>query len=146
MPRIPPKHSQFKKGQSGNPLGGKLADPEMRAIKRLTKQEIAEIGSLLLKRNIAGLQKIVANAKDPESKHSALKVWMATICIKGMQSGDAHKLDVLLNRLVGKVTENIQLTGADGGPIQSLTAAMTKEERIAEIERLRKARKEAGDD
>lgn len=137
----PSKKGQFKPGQSGNPQGGKLHNPELRAIKRLTSAEVAEIGSLIVKKNIAGLQAV---AKDPES--SALKVWMAAIAIKGIKSGDASKLDVLLNRITGKVKERIELSGEDGGPIRSVVGNMTKEERLAEIRRLRKLRKEAGED
>ena len=77
MAKIMPKGRPFQKGQSGNPLGGKLHNPELRAIKRLTSAEVAEIGSLVVKKNLVGL-KAVAN--DPES--SALKVWMASIAIR----------------------------------------------------------------
>lgn len=148
MAKKPPdKKYWFKPGQSGNPLGAKLHDPVMRAIKRLTRAEVAEIGALIVSKNISKLKEIVEDAKgNDDSKHSALKVWIATIAIKGISKGDAHALDVLLNRLVGKVKDEIELTGKEGGPIRSLVGSMTKEERLAELRRLRKIRSDAGED
>lgn len=144
---LPPKHSRFKPGQSGNPLGGKLHNPELRAIKRLTAHEVAEIGTLIISKNLTKLRAIVKDAKDnPDSKHSGLKSWIAMVAIKGISKGDAHALDVLLNRLVGKVKERIELTGEDGGPVRQLVGSMTPEERKAELRRLRKMRQEAGED
>lgn len=143
----PPKTFQFKKGQSGNPLGGKLHNPELRAIKRLSRAEVAEIGTLIVSKNVTKLQAIVKDSlKNPDSKHSALKAWMARIAIRGMAKGDAHAMDVLLNRLIGKVKDEIELTGKEGGPIRQLVGQMTSEERKAELLRLRKMRKEAGED
>lgn len=137
--------TQFKKGQSGNPLGGKLANPELRAIKRLTSIEVAEIGKLVISKNSAKLKAMIEDsANNPESKHSALKIWIATVAYKGIKKGDAHALDILLNRLIGKVKDKIEITGGDGGPIRQKVEAMTPDERKAELRRLRLARKEAG--
>lgn len=147
MPKIPPKAYQFKKGQSGNPLGARLHNPELRAIKRLTRAEVAEIGTLIVSKNITKLKAIVKDAqKNPDSAHSALKVWIAMVALKGMTKGDAHAMDVLLNRLVGKVKDEIELTGKEGGPIRQLVGQMTPEERKAELNRLKKLKREVGED
>ena len=111
-PKPPPKHSRFKKGQSGNPLGGKLANPEMRAIRNLTEAEMVNIGSLILKGSIKDLQAI---AKDPNS--TVLQAMMAAVAVKTMQKGDAQALDVLLNRLIGKVKERVEVTGNALAPL-----------------------------
>lgn len=137
----PPKAHRFKKGVSGNPLGAKLHNPELRAIKRLTAAEVAEIGALVVSKNLVALKAVIEN---PNA--SALKVWMATIAFRGIKSGNAKSLDILLNRLIGRTTEKIQISGSDGGPIRSIVGAMTKEERAEELARIRKARKEAGED
>lgn len=102
----PPKHSQFKKGQSGNPLGGKLQDPQLRMIRHLTKVELIEIGNLVIKNNIDELKAI---SKDPNA--SVIKVMIAAVSVKVIEKGDMHSLDVLLNRLIGKVKEEIHTTG-----------------------------------
>lgn len=143
----PQNLKKFQPGQSGNPLGGRLHNPELRAIKRLTAHEVAEIGSLIVSKNLSKLRAIVKDARDnPDSKHSGLKSWIAMVAIKGISKGDAHALDVLLNRLIGKVSDKVQVTGEDGGPIRSLVGAMTREDRLAELKRLRKMRQEAGED
>lgn len=136
----------FKKGQSGNPEGGRAHNPELRRIKRVTQAEVAEIGSLIVGKDLNALKQIVADAKSGAKKHSALKLWMATVAIKGITSGDSHRLNALLDRVVGKVKEKIELTGHGDGPIRSITTTMTKEERLLEIKRLAKARKECDDD
>lgn len=44
----PPKHAQFRKGQSGNPDGARKHDPVKKAIKRLTSKELSEVISTAL--------------------------------------------------------------------------------------------------
>lgn len=140
----PPEKYRFKKGRSGNPLGGKLHNPELRAIKRLTAQEVAEIGALILSKNYKALKRIAEDARSNDhAKASVLKTWIATVAMKGIAKGDAHALDVLLNRLIGRVKEKIELTGDDGGPIRTRVEALSKEEKLAELRRLRKARRDA---
>lgn len=141
-----PKY-RFPKGKSGNPLGGKLHNPVLRKIRKLTMDEVAELGAFIITKNVTELKKIIADAqKNPATKHSSLKVWFATIAIKGISKGDAYALDTLLNRLIGKVPTAVELTGKNGGPIESLSSEMTREERLALIEQLAKRRKEAGND
>ena len=96
----------WKKGQSGNPLGGQLHDAEIRAIKKLTKEELKELGAIVLKNNLDELMKI---QDDPNA--SVLKVLVASVCVKAIKKGDMYSLDVLLNRLIGKVKEEIEHSG-----------------------------------
>jgi hypothetical protein len=138
----PPKHTQFKPGQpSANPLGGQLHDPVKKALKRLTVGEFQDVIHLALTSDLAGLQAV---AKDPKS--SALKVGVATSLAKAIQKGDWATLESISARIVGRVAAKVELTGADGGPIRNEHAAMTRDERLAEIEKLDKLRKEAGED
>lgn len=118
----------FPKGVSGNPQGARLHDPVKKAIRRLTNIEVAEVMSLVLAKDLKGLQAI---AKDPTS--TVLKVWVASTAIKGIQRGDGHMLNVLLNRTSGAPAIRLEHTGADGAPIQ--TAALTSEERKKLIDR-----------
>lgn len=129
---------KFKKGQSGNPLGGQKHNPELRAIRRMTKTEVAEVGAMVLDKNIVGLQEI---AKNPTS--SALKVWMASVAVKGIQRGDMTALNGLLDRLVGKADQAIQLTGADGGPLDHQITALTYEQKLARLAELQEMDRKA---
>lgn len=106
--RNPSPKDRFRKGVSGNLEGGRKHNPEIKAIKRLTEAEMIEVGSLVLKGNIRELQLVL---KDPTS--SVLKCMMAGVAIKTIQKGDPHALDVLLNRLIGKVKERVEVTGID---------------------------------
>lgn len=98
------KH-MFKKGQSGNPEGGRAHNPDLRLIKNLTEAEMVEIGSLVVKGSIEDLKKI----KD-DPKTTVLKAMMASVAIKTIQTGNPQALDILLNRLVGKAKERVEIT------------------------------------
>lgn len=100
----------FKKGQVANPIGARAQNPELRALKHLTNGELVEVGSYILENNIPALKEIIKEGeKNPESKTSALKMWMANVALKGFQKGDGSALDIFLNRIVGKVKDNIQV-------------------------------------
>lgn len=102
----PPEASRWKKGQSGNPLGAQLHNAEMRVIKNLTSKELVDIGNLVVKGNFKALQAI----KDDENS-TIIQMMVAAVCMKVMRTGDMGALDILLNRLVGKVKEQIQFDG-----------------------------------
>jgi N-acetylglucosamine kinase-like BadF-type ATPase len=99
----PPIEHQFKKGSSGNPLGGKLHNQEIRKLKNLTEAELVEVGSLVVKGSIAELQ---ALSKNPNC--TALTAMMASVAAKAINKGDAQALDILLNRIVGKVKDRVE--------------------------------------
>ncbi len=105
----------FKKGVSGNPLGRAIEDPAMRMVRHLTKQELVEIGNLVIKNNMKQLQAI---AKDPNA--SVIKTMIASVAVKIVTRGDMQALDVLLNRLIGKVRDDVSI-------VQTTTVADTPE-------------------
>jgi len=110
---------------------------EMNLIRRLTKEQVAEVGSLLLEANQAHLEMLLDDPKTP-----VLKAMLAKVALKVIRTGDAMALSVLLDRMIGKVKETIEHTGANGGPISIATAIMhmTPEQREAEIQRYQKIR------
>jgi hypothetical protein len=129
---------------TGRPKGAKnKLTPYMAAVQRLTAAQVAELGSLLITHDVTELEKV---AKD-RSYYTVLQVWFAKIAVRAMREGDSMALDRLLDRVVGRSKEYIELSGPDGGPIQ-LTAspAKTQEEMVAEIEQLRQLRLRAGND
>lgn len=93
---------KWKKGQSGNPLGGKLHDPDLKRLKNLTKAELVDVGNLIIRGSYMELEKL---SKDP--KESALRRMVAAQAMRAINSGDTHAFEAILNRLVGKVKDEI---------------------------------------
>lgn len=95
-----------KPGAPGLNPRGRPPDALNAAMKKLTKEELQDIASVIIKGDIEQLKQIT---KDP--KQTVLKVLVASVCIKAIQSGDMHALDILLNRLIGKVKEEVVWSG-----------------------------------
>lgn len=113
MPRIPPEGKRFVKGQKGaNPLGAGAHNKDVKHLRRLTQEEVAQLGSMILEHDLTALMAI----KD-DPKASVLKVWFASIAVKAINRGDAQALTVLLDRIVGKVKEKMEVnhTGNQSG-------------------------------
>lgn len=72
---------------------------------------MAEIGTLILNGKLEDLRKV----KDDPSA-TVLKVLLAAIVIKALNTGDYSALESILNRMIGKVRENVALdhTSSDG--------------------------------
>lgn len=96
----------FAPGVSGNPAGRPPEPEEFKAVRRLTKAEIAECGALILDKTVGEIQ---AMAKDPTQK-------MLNVMLAGMAAaaakGNPGAFDKLLDRLVGKQKDRIEVSGA----------------------------------
>jgi hypothetical protein len=90
MKGVPPEHTKFKKGQSGNPKGR----PPIRDIKVVLQDLLSQEknGTQL----IDGLMSVVVN--------KALK-------------GDLKAVDMLLSYTFGKATQRTEITGSEGEKI-----------------------------
>jgi hypothetical protein len=90
MKGVPPEHTKFKKGQSGNPKGR----PPIRDIKVVLQELLSQEknGTQL----IDGLMSVVVN--------KALK-------------GDLKAVEMLLSYTFGKATQRTEITGAEGEKI-----------------------------
>lgn len=139
MPNPNPKRPPhlWKKGQSGNPKGSSARHRLSGDIGRLTHEEVAEVGSFLLKNNLGAVKDII---RDPNS--SLAQVWTASLVIKSMNKGDSATYERLMNRIVGRVKESYEITGKDGEPLNQ----PTKEQLEAQLAVLRAANAEMGDD
>lgn len=96
---------RWKKGQSGNPKG-RPPDKLGKVMRQLTAIEFAEIANLIIKGSIRELRAIAQDDSLP-----AIKVMIAATAVKIIARGDMHALDILLNRLVGKVKDQVEHTG-----------------------------------
>lgn len=125
------KKTQFKKGQSGNPKGSSMLGRARRKLRKLTSDDICEVGSLILDGTKGDLQALV-NAPDT----NILKTWMGSLIVTSIKKGDAHTFSILMDRIVGKPKEHITLAGDEKKPLK----VMTTEEKLARIEELRAKR------
>jgi len=98
-----------KPGEVRNPKG-RPKDKLGEAMRMLTAQSFAEMANLIVRGNIADLQAVI-NDKDAE----VLKKVIATTVVNMMKKGDINALDTLLNRLVGKVKDKVEVNNT-GGP------------------------------
>jgi hypothetical protein len=122
MPRIPPKGRRFVKGQVANPLGAGAHNKELRQVKQLTQLEIAEVGGFILNNNLDALKEVRANPKS-----SVFKVWICSVAITAINKGDAHSLNILLDRIVGKVKDTTQMTVNIHKDVEGMTEAEAQE-------------------
>jgi hypothetical protein len=95
---------QFKKGKSGNPGGRQRLTPEARAIQNLTREQYIRMANAL--HNVPP-QRLIEIASDPETP--SLMVWMAQAILKGQENGDLDSLDKYMNRVIGKVPDQMDL-------------------------------------
>lgn len=143
MAKTPPanKPHRFKPGHTGNPKGSSAKARENKAIRRLTSDQVAEVGTLLLNGNIDALRDL-ARAKDA----SVLQVWMASLIVKSISTGNSQNYSVLMERIIGRVRMDVTLSGDDANPLRVQTGAMTDAEKAARADALAKLRAQIGDD
>ncbi len=127
---IPPKKAQWKKGQSGNPSGRPAEPPELKHLKLLTKQELVEVANLVIKGDVDTL---LALRKD--KKQSVIKVMVASVAARIIMKGDMQALDVLLNRLVGKVKDEFKFEGEVRGKVIVQLPSNGREAKVSRCKR-----------
>lgn len=123
----PPKHTQFKKGQSGNPLGPNV-NPEKRALKELTTRSLKEA---IEKTMTCTEKEIKALLADPETTVGHKVILRAAL--NAMEDGAYQKFDHILERAIGKVAIKIDSTSG-GLPLQNPADREKMRSLIKEIE------------
>lgn len=103
---MPAPKNPFPKGNKLNPIGANAHDPKLRAVRKLTRSELADVGALMVKGDVDALTKI---RNDP--KETALRAIIASVCLRALNDGDMRAFDVLLNRLIGKVKDEVVVGG-----------------------------------
>lgn len=96
----------FKPGQSGNPNGRPKLPEEVKEAKRLTAAELELKLTEFLKKS---REELYAIAKDPKS--TGMDALVASIMTFGVSKGDHMRMEFLLNRLIGKVKEQVNVEG-----------------------------------
>ena len=102
---MPKEDHWFKPGQSGNPKGRKPLPPGEKGLAGLTKNKVRQLFGKFM-----GLttQEIIAKCEDKTTP--ALEMILGRIILKAISTGDYTRLEFLLNRVVGKVKDEIDHT------------------------------------
>lgn len=144
-PRKKATGGKFKKGESGNPQGSsaRSRNRQLKAIARLTADQVSEVGTLILTNNRDQLREL---AQDENA--SVLTVWMSGLIVRSMSKGDPSIFRAIMDRVVGRALERTEITGRDGGALALDVAGkpMTEEEIVQRIEHLAEQRRLAKND
>lgn len=107
-PKPPPKHGQIKKGEVRNPIGGRAHNPLQQLLslrtKKITIDRFREIIELVVSGNIKELTELIKHPQTP-----VLQIGLATAFLKAMKAGDYSTIERMIERLVGKIPEQINL-------------------------------------
>lgn len=106
----PSPTSKFKPGNNANPLGGAATDPKIKALKKLSSKQFAEVLEDFMSKTAQELE-IIANDDYAPIHRSA----SAAAFLKARRSGSFENLEFILSRFYGKVPD--RLADADGGSI-----------------------------
>lgn len=107
MEKQPKARQGFQKGQSGNPLGRTPLSKEVREANKITKSMILDILGQYLTIRMDKLEEIIA---DPQA--TVIHRAVATISKIMIETGDHQKMNWFMDRLIGKVTDKIEHSGA----------------------------------
>lgn len=94
---------KFKKGQSGNPKG-KIANPAIRALRKLTIKEFRECIEAALSGNIDELRNLAE-----DTKGTALQMGIARAFLKAIKSGDYTIIEKIAERIIGKIPDEVKI-------------------------------------
>lgn len=95
----------FKKGISGNPSGRSPLSPEEKKLRKMTKEQFKEVGDLIVNGKWDELEDVES---DPNATVIQRMVCKALIVAHG--KGDWHTVNLLLDRLIGRVKEEIDIS------------------------------------
>jgi len=123
---------KYPKGVSGNPEGARAHSPELKKIKNLTEQELVEAGSLILKSSVEELR---ALSKDDSA--TPLRRMIASVAIRTIAKGDPSAFDALLNRLVGKVKDVVQVDSNNVTNLNAIVGVVDEDKLRAAIKKVR---------
>lgn len=90
----------------GDERAGRPKKPEeLRRLEKLTKSEVIAKLAQFLKMNVDELQVILEDKALPVIDH-----WVGRVALMGIKNGDHQRLNFLFDRLIGKVSDKLEVT------------------------------------
>ena len=77
-------------------------------VKKLTGAQVEEVASLLLHNNMAAVQAVLI-----DETATSLQRWMASCILMGIRTSSIFILDKVLDRIIGKVKQQVELSNAE---------------------------------
>lgn len=124
----PPKEHQWKPGQSGNPGG---VTKERARLKTVSERSIADAITTVLTSTTDEINEMLDDPSTPVGEIIILRA-----CLNAAEGGEYTRFDEILQRVIGKVGNKIDLT----------SAGKSLQEKLVDKEIVRKALKEIEDD
>ena len=87
----------FKKGQSGNPLGPYVIAPDVAEARKFSHQQALRSLTKFLEMSVNELKDALN-----DTNNSVVDHWVARVCYMGIKYGDTRRLDFMFDRLFGK--------------------------------------------
>jgi hypothetical protein len=95
----------YKKGETGNP-GGRPALPEdIKVARKLGQIELERLVNRHLFSSIETLKGIAG-----DTATTGIEAMVANIVLQAVAKGDQQRLDFILNRIIGKVQDRVEVT------------------------------------
>lgn len=133
MPRIPPATNiphRFAPGNNANPRGARAHNPVKKEFKRLTEQQLREVMELILDTHPDKLEELKTHMHT-----TTLKAWIAQAALKGLESGDMGPLLAILDRVLGRIKERVEISTVKDMSDEELTAkAIELEQKLKSLE------------
>jgi hypothetical protein len=95
----------FKPGQSGNPKGGPGLPKDLREARKLGQLELERAVNRLIYLSRSELRAVIENPDTP-----MFDITIASIIAQAAQKGDQQRLEFVLNRIIGRVKDQIEIT------------------------------------
>ena len=96
----------FQKGQSGNPKG--MNSKAITEARKLNKALVTELLNKFINMPTCDLVDFVRRNTKEQGSDPTIETLVASILIKAINEGDQARLNFILDRLIGKVTDKVE--------------------------------------